>query len=101
MSLKIITIVTIIFVNQSQGRPGVNPDAGFSQCGPPYIVTLPNGLQMSLLGGCDEDGLVLPSMFFVYLFIYGTLEGAILKFGVSKKLRKCTSKSILPKYIYL
>ena len=70
MSLKIITIVTIIFVNQSQGRPGVNPNAGFSQCGPPYIVTLPNGNQMSLLGGCDEDGLALPSMFFVYLHIY-------------------------------
>ena len=70
MSLKIITIVTIIFVNQSQGRPGVNPDAGFFQCGPPSIATLPNGNQITILEGCDEDGLALPSMFFVtYLFM--------------------------------
>ena len=67
MSLKIVTVVVvaIIFVNQSQGRPGVNPDAGFSLCGPPYVIDLPNGNQIARLEGCDEDGLALPSMFFV------------------------------------
>ena len=94
MTFKIVSILAIIFVTQSQGRPGVNPNAGFFQCGPPSIATLPNGNQITILEGCDEDGLALPSMIFVYLFIHGTLEGAILKFVVSKQLRKCTYKQI-------
>ena len=78
MSLKIFTIFAIIFVSQSQGRPGVNPNAGFSLCGPPFIISDGNGNQIARLEGCDENGLALPSKFFVHLFIYDyTLEGVI------------------------